>query len=279
MVFSCIFANGRIIIQRQNEGSEDVFQKIKDLWDTSSDPRRHTPILIQGELQEDGQFKSRESEGNRTNLQRLLVGLASDLVDPEFRGIAFEEAGRTFLSLITQSVLGFFHEIEYWKAWWNRKNGGPFEPYDPIADTLLSAVDYSFGIQLAVLDDLTFGGVKAIATYIDTRDVYLALGQTFPGQFYQLLALATDQTVDKGTRARALGIAVGVIVFIVAVRELGGPIQRAIGRAFSRAWPKVKDVLGRIASKASGLARRIFDELADFAVAVKERFREREGRS
>jgi len=60
------------------------------------------------------------------------VGLASDLMDAEFRGIAFEEAGRTFLSLVPQSVLGFFHEIEYWKAWWNRKNGGPFEPYDPM---------------------------------------------------------------------------------------------------------------------------------------------------
>jgi len=39
---------------------------------------------------------------------RLLVGLASDLMDAEFRGIAFEEAGKTFLALVPQSVLGFY---------------------------------------------------------------------------------------------------------------------------------------------------------------------------
>jgi len=276
ILFSTVYTISRPIIQRQGEDQQGIFGQIEDLWEEGADPGRQAPILVLGN-EWNGQLKDRDSGANRTDLKRILVGLASDLADPEFRGIAFEEAGRTFLSLVPQSVLGFFHEVEYWRAWWIRKNGGPFEPYDPIANTLTTTVDYSFGVQLAVLDDLTFGGVKAIATYIDTRNVYLALGQTFPGQFYQLLALATDHTVDKETRARALGIAVGVILFIVAVRELGGPIQRAIGRAFSRAWPKVKAALGRIASKTSGLARSIFDELADFAVAAKEKFGELRG--
>lgn len=277
ILFSTIYTIFRPIIQRQTDSSQDIFQKIRNLWDTGSDPGRQAPIIIQTNYQKDGQLESKAGVANRTDLKRILVGLASDLVDPEFRGIAFEEASRTFFTILPETVIGLVHEVEYWKNWASWQSGGPYQGNDPIAGAFIAAGDYTHGIELTVADYLTFGGVSAVVTYVETRDLPLAIGQTFPGQYCQLLAIAIDGTKDKAIRARALGIAIGIAAFIIVVHELGGPIANEMGEAFGDAWPEVKGAIGRIADRAPEAAKAIFRELVALGRAAKDKLGEAKG--
>jgi len=277
ILFSTIYTIARPIVHRQREDQQGIFGQIENLWDKSADPGRPAPILIQTDYPKDGRLEGKEEVGNDSDLKRILVGLVGDLADPEFRGIAFEEASRTFFTILPETALGLVHGVEYWKNWASWQSGGPYEGDDPVAGALITAGDYTHGIELAVADYLTFGGVSAVVTYVETRDLPLALSQIFPGQYVQLLAIAVDGTRDKATRAKALGIAIGIAAFIVVVHEFGGPIKEAIGEAFSEAWPKVKGILGRIADKAPEAAKAIFRELKALAIAAKGKLGESRG--
>ena len=269
--FSAFYAIDKKAIDLQAGSSEDIFQKIRNLWETSSDPQRQIPNLLQEGRPRDGQRESKAREGNQTDLRRILVALVGDFGDQEFRGIAFEEASRTFFTILPETVIGLVHDVEYWKDWARWQSGGPYQGDDEITRVLIVAGDYTHGIELAVADYLTFGGVSAVVTYIETKDLGLSLSQTFPAQYIQLLAIAVDGKRDKATRAKALGIAIGIAAFIIFVHEFGGPIKEAIGEAFSEAWPKVKSIIGRMADRAPEAAKAIFRELGALAIAAKER--------
>lgn len=111
ILFSTIYTIARPIVQRQREDQQGIFGQIENLWDKSADPGRQAPILIQTDFPKDGRLERKEEEGNGSDLRRILVGLVSDLADPEFRGITFEEASRTFFTILPETALGLVHGV------------------------------------------------------------------------------------------------------------------------------------------------------------------------
>jgi hypothetical protein len=126
------------------------------------------------------------------------------------------------------------------------------------------------GYGLAGLDFFTAGSLSALKLYIDTRDPYVALCATFPGQMAQLLANSFDPNISIDDRAQYFGelLSISALTTVLAGHDqFDFKFQAALKDAgLLDSWSTVKplpaDIATTVSSKAVALTLAIAEKVS-----------------
>jgi len=124
------------------------------------------------------------------------------------------------------------------------------------------------GFSLAVLDFVSFNGITAIRTYLETGSLLAAFCATSPSQLGLLYNQAFASSVPREMRAQYLGnaLAFTTVMIVLAGKDGFAPkFQDALNRVgLADAWGTIKPYLSRIGSAVSARA-----SMLTFAVLEK----------
>ena len=218
-----------------------------------------------------------------------------DLLDLNYWSSVATAYRQSLAQIIPGTVLGFVNSSVEWRSWafvnmpsppsWLRlginwylerqllllqdkvlaANNGT------VAASLVKALAASIaGYSLAILDFVSFNGVTALKTYIETGSLIAAICATFPSQLGVLYNQAFDSSVTKERRAQYLGNALAItsLMIVLAGKDGFAPkFQDALSRVgLADSWESIKPYLSKIATsvsaKASSLTFTILEELA-----------------
>ncbi len=208
----------------------------------------------------------------------------AELVNSTWWKIAVASAGGTIVGMPQSLYWGLLNDSDAWHAYllqvmpdppsWSSSGGvvaavhGQFVRLQSNATSSgNSAVakmliwDYVTGISgrgLAGVNFITAGSLTALKVYIETRDPYLALCTTFPGQMAELFANSFDSSIPSDQRAHYFGelLAIAALTTVLAGHDAFDTKLQAVLKdsgSFDH-WSTIKPMLADIATIVSSKA-------------------------
>src|SRR2546428_9866795 len=221
--------------------------------------------------------------------------VVSDLLDLNYWSSVATAYRQSLAQIIPGTVLGFVNSSVEWRSWafenmpsppsWLRLGINWYlerqllllqdkvlaADNGTVAALLVKTTAASIaGYSLAILDFVSFNGVTALKTYIETGSLIAAICATFPSQLGVLYNQAFDSSVTKEKRAQYLGNALAItsLMIVLAGKDGFAPkFQDALSRVgLADAWDSIKPYLAKIGStvsaRASSLTFNILEKLA-----------------
>ncbi len=221
--------------------------------------------------------------------------VVSDLLDLNYWSSVATAYRQSLAQIIPGTVLGFVNSSVEWRSWafvnmpsppsWLRLGINWYlerqllllqdkvlaADNGTVAALLVKTTAASIaGYSFATLDYVSFNGVTALKTYVETGSLIAAICATFPSQLGVLYNQAFASSVTKERRAQYLGNALAItsLMIVLAGKDGFAPkFQDALSRVgLADAWDSIKPYLAKIGSavsaRASSLTFNILEKLA-----------------
>src|SRR3989442_3165431 len=221
--------------------------------------------------------------------------VVSDLLDLNYWSSVATAYRQSLAQIIPGTVLGFVNSSVEWRSWAFENMPSPpswlrlginwclerqllllqdkvlAADNGTVAALLVKTTAASIaGYSLAILDFVSFNGVTALKTYIETGSLIAAICATFPSQLGVLYNQAFESSVTKEKRAQYLGNALAItsLMIVLAGKDGFAPkFQDALRRVgLADAWDSIKPYLSKlgrtVSARASSLTFNILEKLA-----------------
>src|SRR5712691_11957 len=233
-----------------------------------------------------------------TDLSNLKIdesSATSDLLNQTHWNSVYVAYGNSLLRILPNTVIGLINSSNDWRTWSFRNIPSPppwlssgitqymQEQFFFVRDKALATNNATLaaltikglatsiaGFSLAVLDFVSFNGITAIRTYLETGNLLAAFCATSPSQLGVLYNQAFASNVPREMRAQYLGnaLALTTVMIVLAGKDGFAPkFQDALNRVgLADAWGTIKPYLSRIGSavseRASMLTFAVLEKLA-----------------
>src|SRR3989454_265002 len=230
-----------------------------------------------------------------SNLKIDGSSATSDLLNGTYWNSVYAAYGNSLLQILPNTVIGLINSSNDWRTWSFRNIPSPppwlssgitqymQEQFFFVRDKALATNNATLagltikglatsiaGFSLAVLDFVSFNGITAIRTYLETGSLLAAFCATSPSQLGVLYNQAFASNVPRELRAQYLGnaLALTMVMIVLAGKDGFAPkFQDALNRVgLADAWGTIKPYLSRIggavSARASMLTFAILEKLA-----------------
>src|SRR2546426_265673 len=215
-----------------------------------------------------------------SNLKIDGSSATSDLLNGTYWNSVYAAYGNSLLQILPNTVIGLINSSNDWRTWSFRNIPSPppwlssgitqymQEQFFFVRDKALATNNATLagltikglatsiaGFSLAVLDFVSFNGITAIRTYLETGSLLAAFCATSPSQLGVLYNQAFASNVPRELRAQYLGnaLALTTVMIVLAGKDGFAPkFQEALNRVgLADAWGTIKPYLSRIGSSVS----------------------------
>src|SRR2546422_6725671 len=233
-----------------------------------------------------------------TDLSNLKIdgsSATSDLLNTTYWNSVYVAYKNSLLQILPNTIIGLINSSNDWRTWAFRNIPSPppwlssgitqymQEQFFFVRDKALATNNATLaaftikglatsiaGFSLAVLDFVSFNGITAIRTYLETGSLLAAFCATSPSQLGLLYNQAFASNVPRELRAQYLGnaLALTTVMIVLAGKDGFAPkFQDALNRVgLADAWGTIKPYLSRIggavSARASMLTFAILEKLA-----------------
>src|SRR5438876_8880514 len=221
-----------------------------------------------------------------TDLSNLKIdesSATSDLLNRTHWNSVYVAYTNSLLRILPNTVIGLINSSNDWRTWSFRNIPSPppwlnsgitqymQEQFFFVRDRALATNNATLagltikglatsiaGFSLAVLDFVSFNGITAIRTYLETGSLLAAFCATSPSQLGLLYNQAFASSVPREMRAQYLGNALALTTFMIVLAGKDGfapKFQDALNRVgLADAWGTIKPYLSKIGSAVSARA-------------------------
>src|SRR2546425_8533410 len=221
-----------------------------------------------------------------TDLSNLKIdgsSATSDLLNRTYWNSVYVAYTNSLLRILPNTVIGLINSSNDWRTWSFRNIPSPppwlssgitqymQEQFFFVRDKAMATNNATLaaftikglatsiaGFSLAALDFVSFNGITALRTYLETGSLLAAFCATYPSQLGLLYNQAFASNVPRELRAQYLGnaLALTTVMIVLAGKDGFAPkFQDALNRVgLADAWGTIKPYLSRIGSAVSARA-------------------------